>query len=329
MARALWMADIFRDAGLLIRPFDDWETRGGSDLDVRGVILHHTVTRPTAADATVDWTLAKRGSATVPPPLANYSTNRDGSVSLIASGTANHGGAGAWMGLSGNRFWLGDEMKNFGSGDPDSDFYEPWPQVQLDSAYRAAAAICQYLDISQLWVCGHKEYAANPPGWPGRKPDPHTLDMFKVRDRIEDLIRQAKGTNLLPFNPTSAREDIVMIQDLLNEVYGSTITLSPYQGWNAETATAVKANLLKYTGSQDPDVLAGKEINANMWNGLHRDFVIRYSAAQIGPRGPQGERGPQGVPGLKGDKGDPGPQGEQGEPGTGTIDEVIRRLSNG
>jgi hypothetical protein len=176
--RAVWLADVLRDAGLVVHPYPGWETRGAEAFTPRGVILHHTVTRPITPDLTIDQMLAVTGSSKVPAPLANYSTNRDGSISIIASGTANHGGAGNWKGVSGNRLFFGDEMKNLGTT------AEPWPGIQLDSARIAAAALLTHLDRDASWLCGHKEYATPP----GRKTDPHSLDMNNERARVAALI---------------------------------------------------------------------------------------------------------------------------------------------
>ena len=125
--------------------------------------------------------LAVGGSSKVKAPLCNYSTNRDGTVSLIAAGTANHGGSGKWNGLSGNRFFFGDEMKNLGT-----QTAEPWSGIQLESARRAAAAILHHLGQDEGWVCGHKEYT------PGRKTDPHTLNMNAERVLIGALLSEAE-----------------------------------------------------------------------------------------------------------------------------------------
>lgn len=173
--RATWLADVLRDAGLTVKPYDGWETRGRDDFEPVGVILHHTVTKPTTSDAVVDRLLAVTGSSTVSPPLCQYSTNRDGSVSIIAAGTANHGGVGRWNGVSGNKFWFGDEMKNAGTAAA-----EPWVPRQLESAYRAAAAILTHLGQDSSWVTGHKEYATPP----GRKTDPHTISLDTVRKTV-------------------------------------------------------------------------------------------------------------------------------------------------
>ena len=182
--RASWLADVLADAGLKVKPFPGWETRGSTDFVPRGVILHHTVTLPSTPDKTVDKVLALTGSSSVPAPLCNYSTNRDGTVSVIAAGRANHAGIGEWLtvkavagvnGNEGNRQFFGDEMKNLGSK-------EPWPTVQLVSARVAAAAILNHLNADEGWMCGHKEWA------PGRKVDPHSLNMDTERLLVGGLL---------------------------------------------------------------------------------------------------------------------------------------------
>lgn len=176
MARATWLADVLVDAGLKVKPHRGWETRGKNDFAPTGIIWHHTVTGLDEA-ATDDGILTK-GRSDLKGPLCNYSTNRDGSISIIAAGTANHGGKGSWRGVTGNRHWFGDEMKNLGTAKA-----EPWPDAQIEAAQVAAAAILRHLHLGSVWLCGHKEYA------PGRKPDPHSLDMDDQRDAVKNLIR--------------------------------------------------------------------------------------------------------------------------------------------
>lgn len=196
MPPAIWLADILKDAGLRLFYVDGWESRGGFGFAPKGVMQHHTVTSPGTADAVVDRMLAIRGSSTVPPPLCNYSTNRDGSVSVIAAGIANHGGKGFWQGYDSNRYFFGDEMKNLGTS------AEPWPIIQLDSARVAAAAVLKHLGADAGMLCGHKEYATPP----GRKTDPHTLDMDRERVEVDAIMR---GDDML----TEKEENVV--RDLL------------------------------------------------------------------------------------------------------------------
>lgn len=179
MSRADWLADVLRDAGLQIKPFPGWMTRGKGDFEPVGIVWHHTVTNPTSSDTRVDNVLAIMGSSAVPAPLCNYSTNRDGTISIIASGTANHAGIGEWAGRAGNRFFLGDEMKNAGTANA-----EPWSPPQLDAARLAAATILNHLEQSASMLCGHKEYARPP----GRKVDPHSLNMPAERLIVAEIM---------------------------------------------------------------------------------------------------------------------------------------------
>jgi hypothetical protein len=248
--RAVWLADILTDAGLTVRPYPGWETRGGNTFAPRGLIWHHTVTKPSTTDSTVDKMLAVWGSSTVPPPLANYSTNRDGTVSIIAAGIANHGGAGSWNGLSGNRYWFGDEMKNLGTS------AEPWPAVQLEAARRAAAAVLAHIEADQSWMCGHKEYA------PGRKVDPHTLNMTDERARVKRLL--LKENLMLPIGPGSPAEDIRSVQGLLNTAFNAGLTENGT--WDAATKNAAAVHLGSATG--DTAAKAGNYVNARMYRAL-------------------------------------------------------------
>lgn len=187
MSRAIWLADVLTDAGLKLKPYPGWETRGGSSFKPVGVMWHHTVTKPSTADEVIDRFLATTGSSKVPAPLCNYSTNRDGTVSLIAAGTANHGGVGAWTvdgtRHSGNSLFFGDEMKNLGT------VKEPWPGLQLESARIATAAILDHLHRTADYLCAHKEYALPL----GRKGDPHSLNMDVERMNVEAIMDGPNG----------------------------------------------------------------------------------------------------------------------------------------
>lgn len=266
--RALWLADVLRDAGLTIRPYPGWEVRGADSFDPRGVILHHTVTPPSSPDSAIDKFLASGGNITTPPPLCNYSTNRDGSVSLIASGTANHGGTGNWKGVAGNRFFFGDEMKNYGTPSR-----EPWVPRQLDSARIAAAAVLTEIGRDASWVCGHKEYALPP----GRKTDPHSLNMSTERALIAAIMTPEEN-NMLPLDPNSAVEDIRSLQNRLNLVYSSGLALDGV--WGESTIAAVKTNLGSLTG--DPTAAAGKRVVARQWDQLLLDLITKHGGGAGG-----------------------------------------------
>jgi hypothetical protein len=92
-------------------------------------------------------------------PLCNLLLGRHGTVVCIASGRANHAGAGGWMGLSGNSTVLGIEAENDGTG-------EPWPEQQIAAYLLVCAAMVVGMGSTPDLVCYHREWA------PTRKIDP-------------------------------------------------------------------------------------------------------------------------------------------------------------
>ena len=100
---------------------------------------------------------------------------------------------------------------------------------------------------------------------------------------------------MLPFNKGDDSEDIRLAKDRMNETYGTGLDMHSTV-YDAAMKSAVADKLGKYTG--EPAGKSGDKINANMWNGLLRDFIIKLS--------PTGSVGPKGDRGDKGDKGDDG-----------------------
>ena len=81
---------------------------------------------------------------------------------------------------------------------------------------------------------------------------------------------------MLPLNKGDRSEDIRLAKDRMNETYGLSLDL---EGNNPDGALydqalvdACKTHLIKYTGDK-----RGVVINANMWNGLMRDFIIKVA----------------------------------------------------
>lgn len=177
MAYQTHLADTFRAAGLTVVEIPGWETRGDDDLDPRGIILHHTVTTK-AADK-----LLAYGRADLAGPLANWSTQRDGTIHLVAAGTANHAGrfsvvsnpALRWSPrATQNRHTYGDEAINSGTG-------QPWPEAQIDSMVIAAAAVSRHHGWTAERTIGHKE-------WTTRKIDPAFINPRMTMDQIRNRI---------------------------------------------------------------------------------------------------------------------------------------------
>lgn len=207
--KALWLADAFRDAGLVIHPYADWENRGRTtqgEFDPQAVMWHHTVTKPTSPDADIDAFLA-RGRSDLPGPLCNWSTNRDGSVSIIAAGVANHAGSGYFRGLTHNREFFGDEMKNLGTS------VEPWPERQLESARLAAAVALNEIGKDHTWLTFHKNYALPA----GRKVDPHTLRISDEQTNVQAIL---EGGNMFTAHEEQQLKKLVAEIDSVNSDAG-------------------------------------------------------------------------------------------------------------
>jgi hypothetical protein len=81
---------IWRKLGLTVVGYENWPSEGydGNTFEVFGV--HHT-----AATSDIDRMLVD-GRPSVPGPLCNIATHRDGDIVLIASGKANHFGVATW-----------------------------------------------------------------------------------------------------------------------------------------------------------------------------------------------------------------------------------------
>ncbi|MFP8884690.1 peptidoglycan-binding protein [Streptomyces mangrovi] len=158
---------------------------------VNGVMIHHTVTRGTAA--TVD--LCYDGYAGLPGPLCHGVIDKAGTVHLVGGGRANHAGLGDGRVLrsviaetaaprpqrddtDGNARFYGFEAVNLGDG------RDPWPEEQLEAIARAAAALCRAHGWNERSVIAHKE-------WTRTKIDPRGFSMDRMRLRIARLLAAA------------------------------------------------------------------------------------------------------------------------------------------
>jgi hypothetical protein len=191
-----WLPVVLRNAGLKVAEVDGWPNRGRGDVGtIKGVICHHTVGPVDGNMPSLG--MLKNGRPNLPGPLAQLGLGRDGTFYIIAAGRANHAGRGQWNGVAdGNGSFIGIEAENTGIGDPTKPKFEPWPQVQLDAYRRGVAAILAHIGQGATMCCGHKEYA------PGRKIDPHTLDMDEFRSGVAAIMN---GT--APISPLVPHKD--------------------------------------------------------------------------------------------------------------------------
>ena len=182
MSRMLWLADVLRASGLKVLEHPGWKSRGKEGMRPQVVIGHHTATHWSTPDLNVTNLLVK-GRVDLVGPLCHLGLNRDGTYSVIAAGTANHAGAGQWMGANESVETIGIEAYNYGNGVPFPS-REPWPQVQLDAYDRGVAALLKHLGKDERYFCGHREWALPA----GRKPDPSGIDLNAMRQRVGYLL---------------------------------------------------------------------------------------------------------------------------------------------
>nr|WP_234311409.1 N-acetylmuramoyl-L-alanine amidase [Streptomyces alboflavus] len=182
------LLSVLRAEGLTVVEVGNWRTHNrnhkGPWGPVHGVMIHHTVTRGSAA--TVD--LCRRGHSTLPGPLCHGVITKDGRVHLVGYGRANHAGMGdddvlqaviAERALppdneantDGNRHFYGFECENLGDGE------DPWPEAQLRAIEKVSAAICRHHGWGPGSIIGHLE-------WQPGKVDPRGFSMQTMRGRI-------------------------------------------------------------------------------------------------------------------------------------------------
>jgi N-acetyl-anhydromuramyl-L-alanine amidase AmpD len=170
-----WLADALRAEGCQVKEVQGWKQRqrpAGGTLKPVGIINHHTAGRD-------DLNLVINGRPPsdpkpLPGPLANLYLARNGTLHVVAAGTANHAGPGARevfdrakrdqaprgdakaLGLKdqegiGSSSWVGIEVENRGKNDP-------YPNVQIEALVLANAAICRHEGWTSARCVHHREW---------------------------------------------------------------------------------------------------------------------------------------------------------------------------
>jgi hypothetical protein len=194
MGRALWIPRKCREYGLTVVVVDGADDRGGDSFNPGGVVAHHTA-GASYGDMPSLQVLIK-GHSTLSGPLCNVGFSRSGIVYYIASGRANHAGAGGYRGLVGNSSVLGIEAENNGT--------QPWTSDQLRLYPVLAAALLDGIGRGSEWACGHKEWA------PTRKPDPHTWNMGSFRTSTATALATHGVPPVQPVLPPQTRRPRVV-----------------------------------------------------------------------------------------------------------------------
>ena len=180
--RLLWLPDVLRAAGLSVRTYPGWETRGSDRWGpLRGIVCHATAGARNSSDAGEMRVLWETGSSTAPVPISQLYLSRTGTWWVGASGLCYHvliGQRGPHRGY-GNAALIGVEAANDNRG-------EPWPAVQVDAYIRGVAAICRHMGWSSDVVVGHREHQTD-------KTDPLGIDMHDFRRRVAALLADGRS----------------------------------------------------------------------------------------------------------------------------------------
>lgn len=169
---------------------------------VNGTMIHHTASGDGAGITETCYT----GRSDLPGPLCHGVIHKDGTVTLVGNGRANHAGAGALNVYSavldeiripapgadtvdGNAHFYGWECVNLGTGK------DPWPDVQLEAMVRVQAAVCEFHGWGAQSVIGHLE-------WTTRKIDPRGFTMVSMRALVAAHLNAG---------PSTAEDDVATV----------------------------------------------------------------------------------------------------------------------
>ncbi|MBD0837360.1 N-acetylmuramoyl-L-alanine amidase [Streptomyces sp. TRM68416] len=186
------MLAALRAEGATVVEVGGWEHHNRNHMGpwgpVHGVMIHHTVTKGSAATVRI----CRDGYAGLPGPLCHGVITKDGRIHLVGYGRANHAGLGDGdvlqaviaeralpvddeASVDGNRHFYGFECENLGDG------VDPWPEAQLEAIERAAAAICRHHGWTAASVIRHLD-------WQPGKVDPRGIDWKAMRARIAERL---------------------------------------------------------------------------------------------------------------------------------------------
>lgn len=163
------LADAARKSGLKVTGVPGWRTRGvGPMLGVKTVTCHHTAGARTGNAPSLN--VVTHGRAGLAGPLCNLHLARDGLVTVVAAGYANHAGQSLATAYT-NRWAIGIEAEATG--------VDAWPAAQYDAYVRLCRALIDHYRLPVTAVMGHKETCSPR----GRKIDPN-FDMTAFRRRV-------------------------------------------------------------------------------------------------------------------------------------------------
>jgi len=270
MARLLWLADVLRAAGLVVVEHPGWKTRGKEGMRPRVILAHHTATHWTTPDSVVT-NLLVNGRTDLPGPLCHLGLDRLGRYIVIASGKANHAGAGAWMDANESVETIGIEAYNYGNGAP-FPTREPWPQIQLDAYDRGVAALLSHLGRDYQHLCAHREWATPA----GRKPDPSGIDLPLMRNRIRSLMSPEEDTMIL--RSPAKGDHIKLWQTAINAALKRNGINYPQIGVDGVYGEGTKAAVTAY---QTAAGIGGMVPELGALDDYTRDLLVEFTRADV------------------------------------------------
>ncbi len=194
----MWLTDldvVARRTGYPVVEVPGWRTRGHGEMTgVAGVTMHHTANGGAQGSAP-SLAVVRDGRPNLSGPLAQYVIGRSGIIYVVAAGLCYHAGTSI-SDKFGNPWRIGIEAEAIGTPGAEGD----WPEDQMDSQAKLAAALVQHYDLSVRDVLGHKE-TCRPEG---RKTDP-SYDMAAFRRRVSyHLEPDMKLSDTVKYSPSAA-----------------------------------------------------------------------------------------------------------------------------
>lgn len=147
--RVVGLADHLTRRGLATEVVAGADTRGAATLYPRGGVAHWTAGPKTGDRPSLH--VCIYGRSDLPGPLCHVFLTRAGTCVVVATGRANHAGAGGWKGITGNSSVFGVEAEDDGDG--------RWTDAQRAVYPLLMAALAELGGYSWNMICGHNEWA--------------------------------------------------------------------------------------------------------------------------------------------------------------------------
>ncbi|MFI8294429.1 N-acetylmuramoyl-L-alanine amidase [Streptomyces nigra] len=237
------------DEGVSVVEVGNWEDHNRNHMgpwgQVHGVMIHHSVTKGTAATVKI----CRDGHSALPGPLCHGVIAKDGRVHLVGYGRTNHAGLGDpdvlraviaerrpplddEASVDGNRHFFGFECENLG------DNKDPWPAAQIEGIVRVVAAICRHHGWSARSALRHLD-------WQPGKVDPRGpgMDWDDILVRVTKRLGTKPVTTPLP-KPSRPVVDLSKLAAAARSNPKAAGTPVTYSGVRIVEAALVDAGLL-------------------------------------------------------------------------------------